>query len=481
MPDAALRNRPTMWTRSIRTTLLLWYSVILLAVLAGFGGTLYYVMQRGAFQEFDAQLEARARGIAGAMAGSPQPAADWRLPEELARYFEKPRPKPKPQDGRLDDPEGRPYYAIWDSRGSVIDASHRQWEIPPFEPKPPPHDPRRPRWRDRETWREVVLLGPEETTVLVGRSTAEVRHRLQAFLLRLVAVGVGTFAVALCGGWLLTRKVLAPITKMTATAEAISSTNLSQRISLADTESEFGQLATVLNDAFDRLEQALLRQAGFTADASHELRTPLAVLTAAVDLALRRDRSSENYRDTLAQCRAAARRMERVVAKLLALARADAEVTAPHCETIDLAPLVEETVARMNPLAAAHDVTCRVEMVSAQVTADADAIVLMLENLMENAVLYNRPGGAVNVRLAIENDVAVLEVSDTGVGIPAVDLPHVFDRFYRVDKARSRESGGSGLGLAIAKQIAEEHRGTIALSSEESKGTHVVVRFPLAS
>jgi heavy metal sensor kinase len=460
---------------------LLWYTVILTVVIGGAGGSLYYVTQRSAFEEFDAQIESQARGIAGLLTGSSAVDADRQLTADLARYFERPKPGPKPAEVRLDDPEGQPYYVVWGSNGAVVHASHRQWEVPPFEPKPSPHDPRKPRWRDRDTWREAVVAGPHGASVLVGRSTKEVRRHLQTFLVRLVASGAGALAVAMVGGWFLTGKALAPIDRISATAEAVSSSNLSQRISLEETDSEFGRLAGVLNGAFDRMEQALVRQVAFTADASHELRTPLAVVAASAELALRRDRSPEYYRNTLTQCCDAAHRMQRVIEKLLTLARADAVQVAPITEPIDLARLADDVVTRLLPLATARDVTCTVDLALATIEGDADQVALMLENIVENAIAYNRPSGMVSVRLTTAGASAVLEVTDNGIGIPPADQPHVFDRFYRVDKARARDSGGSGLGLAIARRIVEDHGGTIELTSSEATGTRVVVTLPLRS
>lgn len=479
MPELPATTRPSRWTRSIRVRLLVWYSAALMFILGGSGVALYFATRRAEFEDFDAQIESRARGIAVALAATARSAAECRLPEELARYFG--RPKPKPDQPHSEDPGERPYYLIWDSDGAVIDASPLPSAVPLFAPKPPPHDPHKLRWRDRDIWREAVVAGPHGTLVLVGRSTEGVQRHLQHFLVRLIAIGSGALAAALAGGWLLTRKALAPIAKITATAETISLQNTSQRIAVEETESEFGRLAEVLNGAFDRLEQALNRQVAFTADASHELRTPLTVLITSLDLALRRERSPEQYRSTLTQCLAAARRMEEVIAKLLALARVDAGLAAQQPQTIDLAELVREVVERLAPLAESREVACSTEAAAMQIRGVPDRVSLMVETIVENAILYNRPGGAVDVRLAVDGANAVLEVSDNGLGVPAADQPHLFERFYRVDKARSRQSGGCGLGLAIAKGIVEEHGGTIRLTSEEGVGTRVTVCLPLAS
>ena len=326
-----------------------------------------------------------------------------------------------------------------------------------------------------------MVEGPDGTTILVGQSTAKLRARLRNFVGQLVLVGGGIIAAAIVGGWFLAGRTLSPIAQITRTAEAISAANLSQRINLRQTESELGRLAKVLNGAFDRLEAAIHSQTAFTADASHELRTPLALIMAQIELALRRERSPQYYQESLDRCLKAARRMHRLVEDLLALARDDANPAPMRNEPLDLGKLVEDTVAMFRPLAESRQVVCHVDAVPLPLVGDADQLAQAIGNLVHNAVEYNRPGGTVAVTARAEADVAVVVVADTGLGIPADDQPHVFERFYRVDKTRSRESGGTGLGLAVAKRIIEMHRGTIALSSMAGQGTTMTIRLPRAA
>jgi heavy metal sensor kinase len=265
---------------------------------------------------------------------------------------------------------------------------------------------------------------------------------------------------------------------MTSAADAISVRNLSERIDLQETDSELGQLASVLNRTFDRLQSAFEQQSRFTADASHELRTPLSVILANAELALSRPRSSEEYRAALDTCRRASQRMKSLIDCLLMLARCDSGNSALEPSELDLEPVAKECLELMRPLAEERHIRMEATTAPLRVHGDRDRVSQVLTNLLSNAIRYNHDGGQVHVGVAAENGAAVLTVTDTGVGIPLEALPHIFDRFYRVDEARSRLEGGSGLGLAICKTIVEAHGGTITARSEPQGGTTIEVRLP---
>ena len=198
------------------------------------------------------------------------------------------------------------------------------------------------------------------------------------------------------------------------------------------------------------------------------------------ELALRKDRSPEEYREALSTALKASQRMKAVVEGLLTLARADAKDLEIRKERVDLGKIVEETASLLGSMAIERRVALTVSAEPVAVTGDPDRLRELVTNLLTNAIRYNREGGKVDVSLASEKEQAVLTVADTGIGIPEKDRPHLFERFYRVDKARSREAGGSGLGLAIAKWIVESHGGTISFSSRENAGTTFAVRLPIA-
>ncbi len=373
-----------------------------------------------------------------------------------------------------------PYFTIWAANGDVL-----KEEATPSELPPPIRLPMRPdmdfRAQQRGHFRELILEGPEQTRILVGRSIERETAELSRLLLVLVLTGLGVFATGLIGGWWLSGKAVKPIEKMSKTAASISATNLSQRIDVADTDSELAALGRVLNAMFDRLQSAIDEQMRFTADASHELRTPLSVVLTHTELALNRSRSAEDYRETLETCFRAARRMKLLVDDLLVLARADAGKLQLRSVQIDLKQLLEDSAALLEPLAAQRNLSVTVQGEPVVVKGDPDRLAQLVTNLLSNAIFYNVDGGKVSLQASIDNHEAVINVGDTGVGISPNELPHVFERFYRVDKARSRTAGGNGLGLPICKSIVEAHGGSIAISTRRDEGTIVTVRLPAVS
>jgi heavy metal sensor kinase len=324
------------------------------------------------------------------------------------------------------------------------------------------------------------MLGPHSTSIVVGRSTRKEHEDLRAFAWQLALAGIVVLGVGLVGGWFVSARILRPVAAISATASAISATNLSERIATEKVDRELEDLARVLNATFERLQAAFERQVRFTADASHELRTPLAILRSHVELSLSRPRTPEEYQRTLETCLRAAGRMTALVEGLLTLARADAGKIDLQRRPVDLKPIVEETLALLRPLAEDRRVSLNAALVSVEVNGDSLRLAQVVTNLVSNAIQYNRPGGQVFVQLATEPEAVVVTVKDTGCGIPEEDQAHLFERFYRVDKARSRASGGSGLGLAICRSIVEAHGGTIGFTSALNQGTTFEVRLPPA-
>lgn len=377
-----------------------------------------------------------------------------------------------------EEAESRLYFLIWDREGKLLQKSDSAPEVvfPNLHIGQDEIPVRSVRLRDDH--REVIRVNRFDINVLVGRSirgdVAE-QHRSGALL---AIAGLGVLAAGLVGGWWLSSRAIRPIASMTAAADAISVRNLSERIDLQETDNELGQLASVLNRTFDRLQSAFEQQSRFTADASHELRTPLSVILANAELALSRPRSSEEYRAALETCRRASQRMKSLIDCLLMLARCDSGNSALKPSELDLEPVAKECLELMRPLAEERHIRLEAKTAPICVHGDRDRVSQVLTNLLSNAIRYNHDGGQVHVGVAAENGAAVLTVTDTGVGIPPEALPHIFDRFYRVDEARSRSEGGSGLGLAICKTIVESHGGTITARSEPQGGTTIEVRLP---
>jgi two-component system, OmpR family, sensor kinase len=494
--------------RSIRWTLQLWHAVLLLVVVCIFGSVLYFGLSRARFASIDAELLGSAEVLAARIRPAPPPRGrdgegpstrpwgrggfgqdPWRREggrrgppgEPDPSFFEEMQKKLEVPDfvqRRYEGDEATvPYFVIWGASGSVIRKSRPQMDLPSPEARAMDAPPFPPSYSQRGRFREVLVPGPFGLRVLVGRSIAREQRELRQLLWLLVATGLGVMAVGLAGGWVLSKRAVRPIRTITGTARSISACNLSQRISVSETESELGELAGVLNAMFVRLEGAFDRQVRFTADASHELRTPLSIIYSNAELALGRDRSAQEYREAIETCFRASKRMKSLVESLLTLARADAGKLEIKREQVELDQAVEDCVEMVRPLAADRKVEIKLDLQPAVCCGDAFRIAQVIMNLLTNAINYNREGGSVAVALKPDDGAAVLTVADTGVGIAEEDQKHLFERFYRVDKARSRELGGSGLGLAICRSIVEAHGGSIQFSSSLGKGTTFVVRL----
>jgi heavy metal sensor kinase len=303
-------------------------------------------------------------------------------------------------------------------------------------------------------------------------------ERLSGWLLQLILSGSGVLVIGLLGGWWLSGTAIRPIQEISHTASTVSASNLSQRIDAQRMDRELRELTNVLNSMLDRIEHSFDQQTQFTANASHELRTPLAVLLSHCELALRRERSAAEYQETLATCQRASKRMQALVEDLLVLARADSGNLELQLASCNLHAVASEAIALFKPLAAEQHIELVLVGNEACCQADERRVAQVLANLLSNAIHYNRPGGRVIVKTLEEPQYAEISVQDTGRGISSNHLPHLFERFYRIDEARSRASGGSGLGLAICKSIVDLHAGTLTVESQVDQGSTFTVRLP---
>jgi signal transduction histidine kinase len=321
---------------------------------------------------------------------------------------------------------------------------------------------------------------------VAGQPVRVARQQVQGVRLFLMVSAVVTLLAATAAGWLATGRALRPLKRMARTAEEIGRTrDLSRRLPEAQTRDEVGQLTDSFNtmlarveDAYRRLAGALEAQKRFVADASHELRTPLTSIRNNAGLLLGDRAVSQSDRvAALEDIAGESERMSRLVHDLLTLARADA---GQHLDRVpvDLAPIVEEVCRQARRRSPDRRVLLEAAE-TAGLCANADAMTQLLWILLDNAVKHTADGGEVRLRLATRGHWAFLSVSDNGCGIPATDLPHIFDRFYQADTARS--GGGAGLGLAIARWIVQEHGGRIEVHNNPRGGATFRVEFPLDS
>jgi two-component system, OmpR family, sensor kinase len=468
--------------RSIKWSLQLWHGVILLVVLAGFGYTAFELQRTREMRRVDEELQERVARVFGPMrapgpgpgsrparpAGSPERrrSAESRrdLPDELPPVLDR---------SFLDSYDGPVYHIIWRRDGRIVRAEDAPEDLVR------PSTSERPGIRTRDHFRELVRITPRGDTILVGRSIEAELSELRRLALILVGSGAGILVLGLAGGWMAANRAMRPIENISSTALKISSGDLSQRIEQEETESELGRLVSVLNSTFARLESAFSEQTRFTTDVSHELRTPVAVIVSQTQSALARERPAAEYRQTIEACQRAAQRMRGLIESLLQLARLDAGQEPFRRDAVDLAQIARESVELLAPLAQEHAVRVSTQLSEASCLGDAGRLGQVAVNLITNAIRYTPKGGTVTVLTGRgDGDLVFLTVADTGIGIPADDLPHIFDRFYRVEQSRSREKGGSGLGLAISQAIISAHSGTIEASSEPGRGSRFTVRLP---
>jgi heavy metal sensor kinase len=288
-------------------------------------------------------------------------------------------------------------------------------------------------------------------------------------------------ALVAAGGWgyLMARKALAPMENLRRSTEEITASRLDRRLPTANPRDELGRLTQTINEMIARLERSFSEIRRFTADASHELRTPLAAIRAETEVALHRPLVEADYQQLLGSILEECERLTRLTEQLLALAREDAGVGHQADQRVDLSTLVQSVAETMRPLAESKGLTFDAQADSpAEVRGDAGRLRQVFYNLLDNAIKYTPPGGTVAIRCGRRGRDAVVTVHDTGRGIPPEHLPRVFDRFYRVDRARSREEGGTGLGLSIAQSIVASHGGQIELASTPGQGTTCTVTLP---
>jgi heavy metal sensor kinase len=323
-----------------------------------------------------------------------------------------------------------------------------------------------------------VLVAPvdrlgERHVLAAAEPLQPVEESVARVLTLLLFTVPAALVAASLAGWWLARKALLPVGRMTAKARHIGIDRLDERIAVPRAPDELAQLAVTLNAMLDRLEQGVAEQQRFVAHASHELRTPLAVLRAELDVNLRGD-LPESGRAVLESAREEVDRMSRTVENLMTLAHADEGQLQLLTTQVDLTDVVDAAIRSLAPAAATNRLDLHAEDVTGGppvVEADPHRVHQVLVNFIENAIKYTAPGGEVRVRAWQEGDRAGVTVSDTGPGIPPEARAHVFDRFFRGDRARRRTSGGSGLGLAICREIAEAHGGRVWVESEVGSGS----------
>ncbi|MEO5803244.1 MAG: ATP-binding protein [Verrucomicrobiota bacterium] len=490
-----------MFSKSIRWRIQAWHGLLLVCLVTALTIGFYIFESRARFREIDSQLHAFAPPLLPKLAplgrrGSQRPGEEFRgRPEDREQGgpppndfgppgFGEPPPRERPQandDLIFARIESAGFYYVWWSpeREIIARSTNAPAQIPfPIDGE---FNRRNSPLRTRGEFRELIHQTPGGHTVLIGASTAKIKTELRRIGFELTGAGVFVVVIGLAGGWWLAGRAIRPIAEISSAAGKISGGDLSRRINVSEAESELGQLAGVLNQTFERLEKSFEQQVRFTADASHELRTPISVILTQIQLALSRERSGEDYRQTLETCERAAERMRVLVNSLLELARVDSGDFELMREECDLGRIAREAMEFVEPLAKQKNVTLNHSIESVKINADALKLGQVFINLLTNAIQHNKDGVEVCLSVKQNGSRAIVRVADNGIGIPAEALPQLFARFYRVDQSRSRTKGNSGLGLAICKVIVEAHGGTIVAKSENSSGAEFIFELPLST
>ena len=456
--------------RSLRFKLTLWYVLVLAAILAAFSAGIYLTLRHNLSANLDDSLENRTNVFL-----------------DIVRY-EGDRPTLAGVVSPVNPDVGEHFVRVYDVHGAVtFDNSAGAGDAPVDQ-----EAGARALSGARSTG--SVTVGDDTVRVLtvplrrneevsgvleVGLSKETMAGTLHTLLLILAVAYPVTLAVASLGGIFLAGRALSPIDRITRLARRISAADLSQRLDVALPGDEVGRLARTFNDMIARLDEAFRRQRQFTADASHELRTPLTAIKGQVEVALSRRREADAYREVLGGVNEEVDRLIRLVGSLLTLARADAGEIPLALEQISLGDLAAAAVSQVQPAAARKGIALRLQVGDdATLAADEDLLLQLLLNLLDNALKFTSADGQVTVGWEADATSARFWVQDNGIGIAAQDHEHIFDRFYRVDRARSREMGGTGLGLSISHWIAEAHGGTISVESSPGQGATFTVILP---
>jgi len=464
-----MRFRP----RNVRSRLTLWYVLVLAALLALYAGVASLFLFLSLREDFDQNLLEDVETVEGMLAKEPNGAVTLHSSHPDAA---------EPRVGH--------FIEVWSPQGMLLyrSASLQDQTLgSPPGPEEGLHDPapstaQLPNGTRVRLVSGVYHIEDQRVVLRVAYSEEGLWRELGEFGEVLLFGFPIAVLLAGVGGYALARKALAPIDSMATQARTISAEKLGDRLSIENPEDELGKLGTVFNAMLGRLQAAFDQLRRFTADASHELRTPLTAIRSVGEVALQDQRSSAEYRDVIGSMLEEVDRLTRLAESLLSLSRADAGHIQLQREDMPLLRLAKEASSVVEVLAEEKRQSIDIEG-DANLVVSADRLILRqaIINLLDNAIKYSPPGSHILVRVQGGGDKQVfLEVIDQGPGIPAEHQPYVFDRFFRVDKARTREWGGAGLGLSITRWAVEAHGGGITLESKKGHGSTFRVSLPLA-
>jgi heavy metal sensor kinase len=455
------------WIKSIRVRFALWATALILAFLAAFGGFTYFSLSRSLYNSIDDALVLSAEQVLASLneddGSLEMPPADSTAPH-LAEF------SAFTQRGLT--------LIILSSKGEILEASgpYGLQSSPIPQSSSQPEFQTIPETNDTDRIRIYTLPVLENDQVIGWVQTMQSLDNTDDYLNQLrTALLFGSGLLSLLAGfagYFLAARALTPIDKITSTARRISSEDFSARLNLPDTGDEVSRLANTFDAMLGRIERGFARERQFTADASHELRTPLTVMQTILNYVREGERPVKEYRRALRDLSEETDRLQGLVEDLLQLARGERGLEL-HREDIDLALLLADVADSLRPLAEDKGLALNRDLPdSLMVSGDTDLLIRLFVNLLDNAIKYTEHG-TITLSATKKAEYAIIEITDTGIGIPPEHLSHIFERFYRIDSARA--SRGTGLGLSIARQIVQAHGGKIEVKSEMNRGTSFTV------
>lgn len=462
---------------SIRLKIILFYLAVLLILLSALGAFLSLSLHKVVHNAIDSELRSRAEDLALLISSE--------VGETETNFF-------KEVMGEYNSPKSKSYFQIRRLDGSTLEksASLKNHQLPlpgkmiqtGFQTILLNGSPARLINFHVSREPDIIYKG-EPVDHLIIQCAKDINDQVELlekfnFILSLSIFSI--LVVSAFGGFFIAHKALIPVKEISKTIDRISESNLSERVTVENIPAELKDLAVSFNRTFNRLERSFNRQRQFAADASHELRTPLSVIMSQCEITLRRVRTAGDYQKALKAIDQAAALMSEIIRKLLAIARLGADKEVLKIETIKLDEIVRESVKLLTPVAEQRGIIIK-NFFSDPVSFPGDQALLveLFTNLIENAIKYNVLQGQITISANKELPWFVCEIKDTGIGIPEEDLERIFDRFYRIDKSRSKKIGGSGLGLSICNEIVKRHDGKIEIKSKLGFGTTVSVYFKL--
>ena len=463
--------------KSIRSRLTAWYVTLLAIILILFSVLLNYFLAKRLHESVDNSLTVSATVVATSatmrMSNSPLPGLN-----QLFEQFM--------NQGNLNK-----FYRIYDGSGNVGSRS-KNISASQFPLSQPAYADALEGKNSYETFTvggqqpirvitmPILFEGKLINLVQVGTSLEAVQETLRNLKIFLFTAVPSVLILAALFARFMARRALKPISRIIDTAREIGQgQELSKRIPVLKIKDELGQLALTFNEMMNRLENSFAQMRQFSSDASHELRTPLTVLKGQNELILSKQRKPEEYQEVISSNLEEINYMSKVLEDLFVLSKSDENQVNLDYKPVDLRALVEEVFKHAEILAEEKNIKIIIAFLEPiEIKGDEVRLRQMVWNVLQNGIKYTQQGGELKISLQNEGDFALLTIQDTGIGIPEEDLPLIFNRFYRVDKARTRDEGGSGLGLSICRQIAEAHKGKIEVESKLGVGTRFKICLP---